>query len=135
MLKELALQLLVLTMVSTPITDTKFDYVNSFNAIDDHDERIIKDFRSHHGYSKFELYNLEIRPLGEINDYKIYYVPFKGQEDYLNPPFEAQGYTFPLASQTRIVGIKGDRLYTLVWLIRVEDMELTKLYELILKEF
>ncbi|WP_028550781.1 hypothetical protein [Paenibacillus sp. UNC451MF] len=135
MIKEIAIQILAMTIISSPILDTKFDYVNSYNNINDHDERLIKDFRSHHGYSRFELFSLEIRLLGEINDYKIYYVPFKGMDDTLNKPFEEQGYNFPIQSQTRIIGIKGNRLYTLGWLIRMNDMDLNKLYKLIIKEF
>ncbi|SFL07013.1 hypothetical protein SAMN03159341_10357 [Paenibacillus sp. 1_12] len=130
MIKEIALQLLVITLFSLPITDVNFDYVDRYNNIDDHDERLIKDFRSHHEYSKLELFSLQIKYLDTINGYKIYYVPYKGKDDSLNKPFEKADYTFPIQSNTRIIGIKGDRLYTLVWLINMEDMDLIKLYEL-----
>jgi hypothetical protein len=110
--------------------------VNTNDNIDDKDEAIIKEFRSHHDYSKKELKNLEIKYLGTVDGYKIYYVPFKGSAEVLNPTsWTKEEYTFPIECQTRIIGVKSNELYTIGKLIHETQINIKQLYEVLPEEF
>jgi hypothetical protein len=110
--------------------------VNTKNNINDNDEAIIKEFRSHHGYTNKELKNLEVNYLGTVDSYKIYYVPFKGSSGVLNPSsWTKEGYTFPIECQTRIIGIKSSELYTIGNLIHETQINIKQLYDMLPEEF
>ncbi len=89
----------------------KFTVSNKYN-INAENEKIIKEFRSHHGYTNDELKNMKIKYLGNIEGYFIYYVPLKKSFDCGND-YEAKGYVFSSVSMTRIIGINNGELYTL----------------------
>ena len=111
-------------------------FINTRDNINDKDEAIIKEFRSHHGYTNNELKNLGIRYLGVVDDYKIYYVPFKGPSGVLNETsWKKEGYTFPIECQTRIIGIKSNELYTIGNLIHETQINIKQLYEVLPEEF
>jgi len=111
-------------------------YINAKDTIGDKDEMIIKEFRSHQGYSKDELKKLKIRYLGTVEDYKIYYVPFKGSSGDINgESWTKEGYTFPAECHTKIVGIKYDNIRTIGELIHETQINIKELYELLPSEF
>jgi len=111
-------------------------YINTKDNIGDKDEMVIKEFRSHHGYSKAELKNLQIKYLGTVDGYKIFYVPFKGASGVLNEnSWTKEGYTFPVECYTTIVGIKANKLYTIGELLHETQINTEKLYELLPNEF
>lgn len=127
----------VILVVLLTLTGCKStSYTNTKDNIADEDEKIIKEFRSHHGYSINELKNLDIKYLGTVDDYKIYYVPFKGASGVLKEnSWIEEGYTFPAECHTRIVGIKSNNLYTIGNLIYETQINIKQLYELLPKEF
>ena len=108
-------------------------YINAKDNIDDKDEAIIKEFRSQHGYSKDELKKLEIKHLGTVDNYKIYYVPYKNESES-GDSWVKEGYTFPPKSHTTIVGIKSNELYTIGNLIYETQINIKRLYEVLPKE-
>lgn len=110
------------------------NYINTKDSIDDKDEAIIKEFRSHHEYSKDELKSLDIKYLGKVDDYRIYYVPFKGKEEVGNN-ITKEGYTFSDTSSTRIMGISSGNLYTFGNLINETQINIKKLYDVLPEEF
>lgn len=111
-------------------------YLNKSDNISDRDKKLIKEFRSHHNYSNDELKSLEIKYLGEVDGYRIYFVPFKGSSGVLNSgAWKKEGYTFPVASHTQIIGIKDGNLYTLGNLIHETSINIRGLYELMPEEF
>jgi uncharacterized protein (UPF0128 family) len=110
------------------------NFINTKDNVDDRDEGIIKEFRSHHGYTNEELKNLTIKLLGTVDDYKIYYVSFK-DENQTGEGWTKEGYTFPLKSHTRIVGIKSDKLYTIGELIHETQINIKQLYGVLPEEF
>ena len=108
---------------------------NNINAqynCDDKDESIIKEFRSHHGYSNDELKKLEIKYLGTVDNYRIYYVPYKNESE--GESWVKEGYTFPPKSHDKIVGIKSNKLYTIGNLIHETQINIKQLYELLPEE-
>jgi hypothetical protein len=109
-------------------------YINTKDNINDKDEAIIKEFRSHHGYSNDELKNLEIKYLGAVDDYEIYYVPFKNESES-SDNWIKEGYIFPAKSHTRIVGVKSNELYTIGNLIHETQINIMQLYEVLPEEF
>lgn len=132
MLKKLICAVLLLLIVFIPWKS--MSYTNTRDGIGDKDEAIIKEFRSHHGYSKNELKNLEIKYLGTVDDYKIYYVPYKNDEP-LTKDLVKEGYTFPFKCQTRIIGINSYKLYTIGNLIYETQINIKQLYEILPEEF
>lgn len=109
-------------------------FINTKDNVDDKDEGIIKEFRSHQGYTNEELKNLTIKSLGTVDDYKIYYVSFK-DENETGEGWTKEGYTFPLKSHTRIIGIKSDKLYTIGELIHETQINIKQLYGVLPEEF
>jgi hypothetical protein len=111
-------------------------YINNKDSIPDNDEKIIKEFRSHHNYTKDQLKTLEIKHLGDVSDYRIYYVPFKGSSGVLNEEDWIEGeYIFPIESHTRIIGIRNDKLYTLGELINETQIDIKALYNIMPDEY
>lgn len=94
------------------------------------DEKIIREFRSHQGYSKEELNKLDIKPLGTIDAYDIYYVPFK-DKTFGSENWSKDGCTFPIFFNTRIIGVKSNRAYTLGNLLFETKIDVKKLYQLL----
>jgi hypothetical protein len=125
---------IVLIFLFTLVGCKSTNFINTEDNINDKDEGIIKEFRSQHGYSNDELKNLSIKYLGVVDNYKIYYVPFKDGnetgEDWIK-----EGYAFPLKSHTRIIGIKSNELYTIGELIHETQIGVKQLYELLPEEF
>lgn len=112
------------------------NYINTKDNTLDKDEKIIKQFRANQNYSINELKNLQIKYLGEIDNYNIYYVPFKGSSGVLNEnAWVKNGHTFPIESQTRIIGIKNDQLYTLGNLLNETQINIDNLYDLMPDEY
>jgi hypothetical protein len=124
----------LLVLVGSKSTGGVNSVVNTKDNIDDEDEAIIKEFRSHHGYTNNELKNLSIKYLGVVDNYKIYYVPFKDGNE-TGEGWTKEGYTFPVKSHTRIVGIKSNKLYTIGELIHETQIDIKQLYELLPEEF
>lgn len=117
-------------------TGIKNSLLNTKDNINDKDEAIIKEFRSHHDYSNKELKNLKIKYLGTVDGYRIYYVPFKGSSGAVNPTsWTKEGYTFPVECQTRIIGVKSNKLYTIGNLIHETQVNIKQLYEVLPGEF
>jgi hypothetical protein len=98
-------------------------------------EKIMKEFRSHHGYSSDELEKLKIKYIGNVDNFYIYYVPFKDNSYDYDKDFEAKGYRFPAKSHTRIIGIKDGKLYTLGNIIYETSISVKDLYNLLLDEY
>ena len=113
---------------------SSLSYINRGDNIPDGDERIIKEFRSHHDYSDVELKNLSIVYLGEIDGYRIYEVPYKG-EGASGEAWIRDGYKFPFKSHARIMGIKNGHLYTLGELIYETSIDAKGLYNLMPEEY
>lgn len=109
-------------------------YVNTKDNINDKDEAIIKEFCSHHGYSNNELKNLATKYLGLVDGYKIYYVPFKGENES-DKDWIKNGYTFRGKSYTRIIGIKSNKLYTIGELVNETQINIKQLYKVLPEEF
>lgn len=109
-------------------------YINAKDNIPDKDERLIKKFRSYQEYSNNELKNLDIRYLGTVYNYKIYYVPYKG-ENGGEGDWVQGGYIFPTASHTRIIGIKSNKLYVLGELIFEQHINIELLYKILPDEY
>lgn len=109
--------------------------VSKYN-INAESEKIIKEFRSHHGYTSDELKNIKIRYLGNIHGYYIYYVPLKKSYDDGND-YKTNGYVFPGVSMTRIIGIENGNLYTLGNMIFETSLreDVGEVYNLLLDEF
>lgn len=103
------------------------------NSNSSSDEKIIKEFRSHQKYSSSELKAIEIKYLGNVDNYKIYYVSYKEQVSANEKPFIKDNYIFPIAAQTRIVGIKEKELYTLGNMLYETQINVQQLYNLVLK--
>ena len=137
MKKVLTVILILLLALSVyKSTGIENSVLNTKDNIDDKDEAIIKEFRSHHDYSNKELRNLEIKYLGTVDGYRIYYVPFKGSSGVLNPSsWTKEGYTFPVECQTRIIGVKSTELYTIGNLIHETQINIKQLYDVLPKEF
>lgn len=137
MKKLLTIILILLIAISVcKSTGIENSVLNTKDNIDDKDEAIIKEFRSHHDYSSKELKNLAIKYLGTVDGYRIYYVPFKGSSGVLNPTsWTKEGYTFPVECQTRIIGIKATELYTIGNLIHETQINIKQLYEVLPEEF
>lgn len=110
------------------------NYINTIDNINDKDEAIIKEFRSHHGYSNDELKKLEIKNLGTVDGYNIYYVELKNVSEP-GEDWTKDGYIFPVKCQTRIVGIKSNKLYTIGQLIFESQINIKQLYEVLPEEF
>lgn len=135
-MKKAWIVILMVLLTLTLIGGKSASYINSKDNIADEDEMIIKEFRSHHDYSNYELKKLEIIYLGTVDGYKIYYVPFKGSSGVLNEnSWTKEGYTFPVECQTRIVGIKSNNLYTIGELIHETQINIKQLYQLLPNEF
>ncbi|MBU3179200.1 hypothetical protein KPL47_23185 [Clostridium estertheticum] len=110
--------------------------INESDSIIESDEKIIKEFRSHHNYSDKELKNLAINYLGDVDGFRVYFVPFKGSSGVLNEKnWTKDNYIFPIKSQTRIIGIKEDKLYTLGNLIHETNINIKALYTILPKEY
>lgn len=113
--------------------------VSNMYSINTENEKIIKEFRSHHGYTNEELKNMKIKYLGNVEGYFIYYVPLKESADYGNSmqSYEADGYVFPAVSMSRIIGIKDSKLYTLGNLIFETSLKdhAEEVYNLLIDEF
>lgn len=131
-MKKILSIILILVFVLAGCKST--NYINSKDNIDDKDEAIIKEFSSNHGYSDDELKKLEIEYLGIADDYSIYYVPIK-EEQESGEDWTKDGYTFPAKSHTKIVGIKSNKLYTIGELIHETQINIKKLYEVLPEEF
>lgn len=125
---------IVLILVFVLVGCKSTNYINSKDNIDDKDEAIIKEFRSNHGYSNDELKKLDIKYLGIVDDYSIYYVPIKKEQESMED-WVKEGYTFPAESHTRIVGIKSSKLHTIGELIHETQINIKKLYEILPEEF
>ena len=111
-------------------------YINKSDSITDGDEKIIKEFRSHHDYSNKELKNLAIHYLGDVDGFRVYFVPFKGSSDVPNEKsWIKDNYAFPIKSQTRIMGIKDDKLFTLGNLIHETTINIKALYTVLPNEY
>lgn len=111
------------------------NYINTKDDIADGDEAIIKEFRSHHGYSNSELKNLNIKYLGTVDGYKIYYVPYKVDNGFGGNNTIKEGYAFPPEAITRILGIKAKKLYTIGNLIHETQINIKNLHEVLPEEF
>ena len=111
------------------------NYINTNDDIEDGDEAIIKDFRSNHKYSNEELKNLDIKYLGTVDKYKIYYVPYNIDNGFGSKNTTKEGYAFTIESLTRIVGIESKNLYTLGNLIYETRINIKQLHELLPEEF
>ena len=110
------------------------NYINHNDNIPDKDEKLIKEFRSHHNYTNEELKNLQIKYLGCVEDYNIYDVPFKDYSGVSGDgAWTKDGYTFPVDSHTRIIGIKNGQLYTIGNLIHETTINMKELYRLLPK--
>lgn len=113
--------------------------VSNMYSINTENEKIIKEFRSHHGYTNDELKNMKIKYLGNVEGYFIYYVPLKESADYGSSmqSYEAGGYVFPAVSMSRIIGIKDSKLYTLGNLIFETSLKdhAGEVYNLLIDEF
>lgn len=128
--------IIILILLLTLTGCNSASYINTKDNIVDEDEMIIKEFRSHHDYSNDELKKLEIKYLGTVDGFKIYYVPFKGSSGVINPNnWIIEGYTFPVECHTRIVGIKSKNLYTVGKLIHETQINIKQLHELLPNEF
>lgn len=103
--------------------------------INEENEKLIKEFRSHHGYSSDELKNMKIKYIGNVDNYYIYYVPFKDKWYDYQGDFKCQGYSFPAQSQVRIIGSKDGKLYTLGMMIFETSINVKDLYNLLLDEY
>ena len=127
---------LLLLLVGCKSTGGVNSVVNTKDNINDNDEVIIKEFRSHHNYTNKELINLGIKYLGTVDGYRIYNVPFKGSSGVLNPSsWTKEGYTFPVECQTRIIGIKSSELYTIGNLIHETQINIKQLYDILPEEY
>ena len=127
---------LVLIFLLTLVGCKNTNIINRSDNIDDKDEAVIKEFSSHHDYTNNELKNLEIKYLGTVDGYRIYYVPFKGSSGVLNPTsWTKEGYIFPIECQTRIIGIKSTNLYTIGNLMHETSINIKQLYEVLPEEF
>lgn len=109
------------------------NYINTKRKIDNKDEKIIKEFRSHHGYAEEDLKTLVINYLGDIEGYRIYFVEYNGEEE-INGEWIKDGYKFPVKSHTRIIGSKADNLYTLGNLIYETQIDVKALYDMVVEE-
>ncbi|MCM0648899.1 hypothetical protein NBE98_10990 [Clostridium swellfunianum] len=127
---------ILIVIIGCEITGSLKNAVNTKDNINDNDEVIIKEFRSHHDYTNKELKSLEIKYLGIVDGYRIYYVPFKGSSGVLNPnSWTKEGYTFPVECQTRIIGIKSSKLYTVGNLIHETQINIKQLYDILPEEY
>ena len=107
-------------------------YPNNKDSIPDNDEKIIKEFRSKQNYTTDQLKILEIKHLGDVSDYRIYYVPFKGSSGIINEEDWKKGeYIFLNESHTRIIGISNNKLYTLGNLINETQIDIKALYNIV----
>ncbi|MBS4538464.1 hypothetical protein GOQ27_08305 [Clostridium sp. D2Q-11] len=114
----------------------KNELIKTDDNINDKDEKIIKEFRSHHDYSKEELKSLNIKYLGEVDGFRIYFVPYKGSNGILNErDWIKEGAVFPIESHTRILGVQYNKLYTLSNLVYETQINIKQLYELLPEEF
>lgn len=115
---------------------TKSFIISNMYSINAENDKIIKEFRSHHGYTNDELKNMKIKYLGNVEGYFIYYVPLKPVVEEGND-CEAKGYVFPAVSMTRIIGIKDGTLYTLGNLIFETSLRehVGEVYNLLIDQF
>jgi hypothetical protein len=107
--------------------------INYTDAIRNSDELLIKAFRSRPNYSIKELRQLEIEYLDVVDGYRVYFVPLKASHYSL--PLVKDSFTFPSESLARIVGIKNGRLHVLGELVKENDADTRRLYELMQIKF
>jgi len=128
--------LIVLVSLLVSCSSSIESYINRNDSIADRDEKVIKEFRSHHNYSNEELKSLAIKYLGEVDGFRIYFVPFKGSSGVLNEgSWTKDNYTFPVESHTRIIGIKNSNLYTVGNLIHETPINIKALYDILPNEY
>lgn len=108
--------------------------INQYDNIPDDDEFLIKNFRAHHDYSAIELKFLDIKFLGEVDGYRIYYVPNKNDTSYDQDDWKVGKLVFPSKCHTRIVGIKNNKLSVIGELLNEIKINAQKLYNIIPKE-
>lgn len=132
-MKKLLISMAVLLLVFVAFNFNVLFSVNYFDDIRNSDEYLIKTFRSHHNFSFKELKQLEINYLGQVDGFRIYFVPIKGS--WISDPWTKDGFTFPSESHTRIIGIKNGMLFTLGNLIHETSIDIKNLYELIQGKF
>lgn len=106
--------------------------VNYFDNIKNSDEYIIKAYRLHNKYSLKELKQLEIRYLGGMDGYKIYFVPIK---DSSIPDEWKDRFYFSPKSNARILGVKNGVVYTFGELVNDSSIHTKSLYKLIQGNF
>lgn len=108
------------------------NYINTSDSIEDSDEKMIKEFRSHQNYSSEELKSLGIKYLGEVDGFKIYFVPFKGSIGVRDGgSFTKENYTFSIESQIKVIGIKDNILYTMGELLHQTSINTEELYNIL----
>lgn len=132
-MKKLLISMAVLLLVFVAFNFNVLFTLNYFDDIRNSDEYLIKAFRSRPYHSINELKQLEIEYLGNVDEYRIYYVPLNSSR--YAPPEESDVFTFPSESFTRVIGIKNGMLFTLGSLIHESSIDVKSLYELIHGKF
>ena len=110
-MKRIVISISILFLVFVMFSLNVLVSVNYIDEIRNSDEYLIKSFRSHHNYSIKELKQLEIEYLGEVDGYRIYFVPSKGKGSWTSDPWIKDGYTFPSESHTLIGSINSSVIF------------------------
>lgn len=136
MRKLILLMIVLITLTLTGCLGENNTFVDSEDDINDGHEYIIKEFRSHHDYSYDELKELDIKYLGDVDNFSIYYVEYEKESGIIYPEgWNVDGFIFPSQSHTRIMGISGGKLYVLGKLIHETSINVEALYWIMPDEY